>query len=62
MHFLTFDLSVARWIYLDSRACKLYPLLVSLILVLTLLLAPVGFLLSLVVRQLRPAAQVPVPL
>lgn len=57
-HFLAFDLFVGRWIYLDSRTRKLHPLLVSPILVLTLLLAPLGFLLYLVVRQLRPPAEV----
>lgn len=55
VHFLAFDLFVGRWIYLDSRTRKLHPLLVSPILVLTLLLAPVGFLLYLVMRQFRPA-------
>ena len=62
VHFLTFDLFVGRWIYLDGRERKLHPLLVSPILVLTLLLAPVGFLLYVFVRQFRPAEKVPASL
>ena len=54
VHFLAFDLFVGRWIYLDSRERGLSPLLVSPVLLFTLLLAPLGFLLYLVVRTSAP--------
>lgn len=57
VHFLAFDLFVGRWIYLDSRARGLSPWLVGPILIFTLLLAPMGFLLYLLVRTMRPLAR-----
>ncbi|GAA3451079.1 ABA4-like family protein [Dactylosporangium matsuzakiense] len=39
---LAWDLFVGRWIYLDSRARRLHPLLMAPLLVLTILLSPIG--------------------
>ncbi|HET6281910.1 MAG TPA: ABA4-like family protein [Polyangia bacterium] len=41
-HFLTFDLFVGRWIFLDARSRGLFAPLVSVIMVVTLLLGPLG--------------------
>ena len=41
-HFLAFDLFVGRWIFLDARSRGLYAPLVSVIMVVTLLLGPLG--------------------
>ena len=51
MHFLAFDLFVARWIYLDSRTHKITAWLVSPILYLVLMIGPVGLLGYLIVRS-----------
>ncbi len=50
VHFLAFDLFVGRWLYLDSRERGLSPWLVSPVLLLTLMLAPIGFLVYLLAR------------
>ena len=50
VHFLAFDLFVGRWVYLDSRERGLSPWLISPVLLFTLLLAPLGFVLYLVIR------------
>ena len=50
MHFLAFDLFVARWVYLDSRERRISAWLVSPILFLVLMVGPVGFLLYLGLR------------
>lgn len=50
VHFLAFDLFVARWAYLDSRAHKISAWLVSPTLFLVLMLGPIGFLLYLGLR------------
>ncbi|MEV6931295.1 ABA4-like family protein [Dactylosporangium sp. NPDC051485] len=47
---LAWDLFVGRWIYLDSRARGLHPLLVAPVLVLTILLSPIGLPLYLALR------------
>jgi len=49
-HFLTFDLLVGRWAYLDSRQKNISAWLVSPALFMVLMLGPLGFLLYLVVR------------
>src|SRR5262245_56258063 len=41
-HFLSFDLFVGRWIYLDSRAKQISPWLTAPVLFLTLMLGPAG--------------------
>ncbi|MEM7737852.1 MAG: ABA4-like family protein [Deinococcota bacterium] len=51
VHFLAFDLFVGRWAYLDSRARNLSPWLVSPILFFILMLAPLGFVLYMIVRS-----------
>lgn len=49
-HFVTFDLLVGRWEYLESRECKYSALLMAPVLFLTLMLGPLGFVFYLVVR------------
>lgn len=51
VHFLAFDLFVARWTYLDSRERNVNPFVMAPVLFLTLMLGPVGFLAYLLVRQ-----------
>jgi hypothetical protein len=58
VHFLAFDLFVARWIYLDSRERQVSPWLLAPLLFLTLMLGPAGFLLYLAVRSVSPTAPV----
>jgi len=55
VHFLAFELFVARWVYLDSRERSLSPWFVSPTLLLVLLLAPLRFLAYLLVRTVRTA-------
>lgn len=50
-HLVAFDLLVGRWMYLDSRLRGLHPLVMAPVLVLTILLAPIGFAVYLVLRQ-----------
>ena len=50
VHFLAFDLFVARWAYLDSRERGVNPFVMAPVLFLTLMLGPVGFLVYLAVR------------
>jgi len=50
VHFLAFDLFVARWVYLDGRSRHISSWFISPILFFVLMLGPVGFLLYLVVR------------
>ncbi len=52
IHFLAFDLFVARWAYLDSRERGLSPFVMAPVLFVTLMLGPVGFLGYLFVRQI----------
>ncbi|ALG13683.1 ABA4-like family protein [Kibdelosporangium phytohabitans] len=49
-HIIAFDLFVGRWMYLESRG-RVHPLVMAPVLVLTILFAPIGFLVFLVVRQ-----------
>lgn len=59
VHFLAFDLFVARWAYLDSRQRNVSAWLVSPVLFLILMIGPFGFLLYLLLRTLvsrTPAA------
>lgn len=50
VHFLAFDLFVARWAYLDSRERDVNPFVMAPVLFLVLMLGPVGFLLYLALR------------
>lgn len=52
VHFLAFDLFVARWAYLDSRARDVNPFVMAPVLLVILMLGPVGFLGYLAVRQI----------
>ncbi|MET9287116.1 ABA4-like family protein [Nocardia beijingensis] len=61
-HFVAFDLFLGRWIFLDSRTRRL-PSLISPLLVLTILFAPLGVLLYLLIRlTTTPAHDRPVPM
>ncbi len=51
VHFLTFDLFVGCWIYLDSQERRISSWLMAPVLFLTLMLGPAGFLSYLVVRS-----------
>lgn len=51
VHFLAFDLFVARWAYLDSRERNVHPFVMVPVLLLVLMLGPVGFLAHLLVRR-----------
>ena len=56
-HFLTFDLFVGRWVYLDSRERGYSAWLIGPVLAFVFMLGPLGFLLYLLLRVLRaPAA------
>jgi len=55
VHFLTFDLFVGRWAYLDSRERNMSAWLMAPVLVLILLLGPLGLLVYLGVRTLDRA-------
>ena len=54
VHFLAFDLFVGRWIYLDNQPQGLSPWLMAPILFMTLMLGPIGFLLYMVAKTLKP--------
>ena len=51
IHFLAFDLFVARWAYLDSRERGLNPFVMAPVLFATLMLGPVGLLGYLALRR-----------
>lgn len=50
---IAWDLFIGRWMYLDSRARGVHPLLMSPLLVLTVLLSPIGLPLYLLLRTAR---------
>jgi Domain of unknown function (DUF4281) len=58
VHIIAFDLFVGRWMYLESQRSRVHPLVMAPVLVVTILFAPIGFLVFLVVR--RAGARVPV--
>jgi hypothetical protein len=49
-HIIAFDLFVGRWIYLRSREAGIHPLVTGPVLVVTILFAPIGFLVFLLIR------------
>jgi hypothetical protein len=53
VHIIAFDLFVGRWMYLESRERGVHPLVMAPILVVTILFAPIGFLVFLGVRAAR---------
>lgn len=56
-HFIAFDLFVGAWQYRDGRDRGVHPLIMAPVLVLTILLAPLGFAVYLGIRYLaRPQA------
>jgi hypothetical protein len=60
VHFLTFDLFVGRWVYLDSQEKKLSPWLMAPVLFLILMMGPLGFSFYLVIRtvgRVAPSSQ-----
>ncbi|WP_040781042.1 ABA4-like family protein [Nocardia pneumoniae] len=62
-HFVAFDLLLGRWIFRDSRARGLPPLLISPLLLLTILFAPIGVLFYLLIRLTKaPASNRSVPM
>ena len=61
VHFLTFDLFVGRWEYLDARQRRLSPWLLAPALVLTLMFGPLGLLTYLLLRRLATGAGPAVP-
>lgn len=54
-HFIAFDLFVGRWCHLDARGRGVHPLVMAPVLLLTILLAPLGLLVYLVVRAVVPS-------
>ena len=54
-HFLAFDLFTGRWAYLDSQARGLPALLMAPLLFAILMVGPLGLLLYLAARALRPS-------
>ncbi|GAA4920751.1 uncharacterized protein DUF4281 [Stackebrandtia albiflava] len=56
-HFIAFDLFVGAWEYRDSRRRGVHPLVMAPILLVTILLAPLGFVLYLAVRAVWPRSR-----
>jgi hypothetical protein len=54
-HMIAWDLFVGRWMYLEGRRVNVHPLVMAPVLVITILLAPVGLPLFLVVRKVCDA-------
>jgi hypothetical protein len=54
-HFIAFDLFIGRWMYLDARERGVHPLVMAPVLMFTILLAPLGLLVYLVLRAVLPA-------
>ncbi|WP_433709603.1 ABA4-like family protein [Nocardia sp. CA-084685] len=58
-HFVAFDLFLGRWIYFDSRARSIHPAPISVLLLFTILFAPLGVLGYLLIRSLPTPRSVP---
>lgn len=54
-HMLAWDLFVGRWMYLEGRRLDVHPLVMAPVLVITILLAPVGLPLFLIIRKVCDA-------
>ncbi|WP_328387393.1 ABA4-like family protein [Nocardia sp. NBC_00416] len=52
-HFVAFDLFLGRWIFFDSRDRRIHPILISVLLVSTIMFAPLGVLAYLLIRIIR---------
>ncbi|WP_433758306.1 ABA4-like family protein [Nocardia sp. CA-135398] len=61
-HFVAFDLFLGRWIYFDSRERRIHPVLISVLLVFTIMFAPLGVLMYLLIRSIRAPRKMPVPI
>ncbi len=48
---IAWDLFIGRWMYLDSRALRIHPLVMGPVLILTVLLSPLGLPLYLIIRR-----------
>jgi Domain of unknown function (DUF4281) len=51
-HFLTFDLLIGRWAFLDARAQGVHPLIMAPVLALVFMLGPIGYLAYLAARAI----------
>jgi ABA4-like protein len=60
-HIIAFDLFVGRWMYLESRKARIHPLVMAPVLIVTILFAPIGFLVFLVVRWAKRGVDVGSP-
>jgi apolipoprotein N-acyltransferase len=57
-HIIAFDLFVGRWIYLEAAKSRIHPLVMAPILIVTILFAPIGFLIFVAIRPaLKQARQ-----
>ncbi|MEU4312168.1 ABA4-like family protein [Nocardia sp. NPDC024068] len=52
-HFIAFDLFLGRWIFFDSRDRRINPMVISGLLVFTIIFAPLGVLIYLLIRFIR---------
>jgi hypothetical protein len=60
-HIIAFDLFVGRWMYLEANRLGIHPLVMAPVLVVTILFAPIGFLVFLGIRATRrPVGESPV--
>ncbi|MBP2322755.1 apolipoprotein N-acyltransferase [Kibdelosporangium banguiense] len=60
-HIIAFDLFMGRWIYLESSRLGVHPLVTVPILIVTILFAPIGFLVFLIVRAARKSTRERLP-
>jgi hypothetical protein len=58
-HFLSFDLFVGRWVYLDSREHQISAWIMAPVLFFTLVLGPIGFLGYLAIRAVARTRRAP---
>jgi hypothetical protein len=65
-HIIAFDLFVGRWIYLEAAKSRVHPLVMAPILIVTILFAPIGFLIFVAIRpalkQARQGSPIDAPL
>lgn len=60
-HIIAFDLFVGRWIYLEAAKSGIHPLVMAPILIVTILFAPIGFLVFVAVRAARKSTRKDLP-
>ena len=61
-HFLTFDLLVGRWIYLDAIDRGLHPVIIGPALFFTLMLGPIGYLIYLITQAVMKKPRIESPI